>query len=172
MGNTRVKIKIGEHEFEAEGPPEIVQAQFETFKKFIETAPKFIETAPKQSEEPKIPPPPAANNVEVKLDRICHVDGRVISLTVKPESDAEAALLVMLGQRVYRENEAVTASEINDGLEQSGYRIERLDRVMKPLLDEGSLVTIGFKKGTRYRFTNPGLARAQTIAREVIAKFC
>lgn len=170
MGTTRVKIKIGEHEFEAEGPSEVVQVQFDIFK-------TLIATAPRQDEEHKTPPPPhippdTANKSELQLDRISRVAGRVISLTVKPGSEAEAAMLIMLGQRMYRENEAVTASEINDGLEQSGYRIERLDRVMKPLADEGSLVQIGLKKGTRYRFTNPGLAKAQTIAREVIAKFC
>jgi hypothetical protein len=167
MDNAKLKVKVGEHEFEAEGPSDIVQAQFETFKKLIDGGPKQ-ETARKQ-EAPAATKP--SQESELMLDRICKVAGRVVSLTVKPELVTDAAMLVMLCQRQFREIEAVTASEIKDGLEQSGYRIDRLDRIMQPLADDGSLVRIGARKGTRYRFTNPGFAKSQEIAREVIAKF-
>ena len=169
MENTRIKIKIGNHEFEAEGPSKIVQEQFEAFKQLIASAPQHVAPSPKIPTEAKAHGTPVDKET-AKLDSICSVDGRLVSLTVKPESEANAALLIMLAQRIYRENETVTASELIDGLEQSGYTPDRLNRIMQPLADEGSVVRIGKKKGTRYRFTNQGLNKAQTVAKEEITK--
>ena len=166
MDNYRIKVKIGEHEFDAEGPAEIVQSQFETFKELIANQTQPINTTEKAAKQVESGLPPA--NGDIQLERICRVDGRVVSLTVKPEAEATAAMLIMLGQKTFRENETVTASEIKDGLGQSGYRIARVDRVMQPLADEGSVIRIGQKKGTRYRFTNQGLAKAKTMAREAL----
>jgi len=167
MENTRLKVRIGSHEFEAEGPPEIVQNQFEGFKRLIET--------PNQENQGGDAGAFAASAVHlplsgIQLDRICKVDGRVVSLTVKPDSVGVAAMLIMVGHIAYRNHDAVTASEIKDGLKRSGYIIERVDRVMHPLTDERYLVRTGDKKGTRYRFTLPGFARAQAAAREAISQ--
>jgi hypothetical protein len=157
MDSTRLKIKIGNHEFEAEGPVDLVKQQFETFKELISSAPQTAQ----------LPQSPTGNNgkdSKILFDKICRVEGRLISLMVKPKTEGEAALVIMLAQRAYRDNDTVTASEISDGLEESGYCFGRLDRVMKPLTDEGSAVQIGAKKGTRYRLTNPGIAKARAIA--------
>ena len=156
METNRLKIKIGEHEFEAEGPAEIVQRQFDTFKELIASQPKQINTTTRAATQ--------AGNSE--LDSILRVDGRVVSLTVRPQSEGTAAMLVMLGQKSYRENETVTASEIKDGLEQSGYRPTRIDRIMQPFCDAGDVIRIGARKGTRYRFTNQGVAKAYAAAKE------
>ncbi len=169
MDNARIKVKVGEHEFEAEGPAEMVQAQFEAFKEFIanvNVAPRPATVPPKTGGQPEH----STEETVTSLDKISRVDGRVVSLTVKPESEATAAMIIMLGHKIFRENETVTASEIADGLEQSGYRFARLDRVMKPLADEGSVVQIGAKKGTRYRFTNQGLSKAQSAAKQEVGR--
>ncbi|MGA2859059.1 MAG: hypothetical protein ABSE40_19490 [Candidatus Sulfotelmatobacter sp.] len=167
MENYRIKVKIGEHEFEAEGPAEIVQGQFETFKQLIASQPQRINTTEKTSKQEESGASGASGNGELQLDRICRVEGRIVSLTVKPE-EASAAMLIMLGQKTFRDNETVTSSEIKDGLEHSGYRPGRIDRIMQPLADEGSVIRIGQRKGTRYRFTNPGTAKAKVIAKTAI----
>ena len=74
-------------------------------------------------------------------------------------------MLIMLGQKTFRDNETVTSSEIKDGLEQSGYRPVRIDRIMQPLADEGSVIRIGQRKGTRFRFTNQGITKANNMAK-------
>lgn len=160
MDTYRIKVKIGEHEFDAEGPTEIVNRQFEAFKEIIATLPgqkNTSGTSAKQAGE------------EISLDKICRVEGRVVSLTIKPADETIAAMLILLAQKTFRANDTVTASEIKDGFEQSGYRVGRLDRLMQPLVDEGSVVRIGTRKGTRYRLTNQGLIKAQTAAQDALA---
>lgn len=168
MDTTRIKVKIGQHEFEAEGPTEVVREQFGDFKKLIADLPGLAASEKAVTSHPERRG--ASIDGEIRYDSICRVQDRVVSLTVKPESETTAAMLVMLGQRAFRDNETVTASELADGLEQSGYRIARLDKVMQPLTDDGSVVRIGARKGTRYRFTNQGLAKAQAAAREAIGQ--
>jgi hypothetical protein len=167
MDNYRIKVKIGEHEFEAEGPSEVVQSQFEMFKQLIANQPNPIDTTKKEPEQVESRTPPA-RHFDIQLDQICQVSGRVVSLTVKPNDEAIAAMLIMLGQKTFRENDTVTASEIKDGLEQSGYRPTRIDRIMQPLADEGSVIRIGQRKGTRYRFTNQGIAKAKGLAKTAL----
>ncbi len=167
----RIKMKIGEHEFEAEGPAELVQSQFQAFKELIAATPGQSNVTTKQhGNQEKSSNNAGLNEGTLSLDKICKVDGRIVSLTVRPESDGIAALLVMLGQKTYRGSETVTASEIRDGLEHSGYRFARVDRLMQPLCDEGLVIKIGARKGTRYRLTNPGVTRAEIAAREAIAQ--
>ncbi|MGB9196617.1 MAG: hypothetical protein WCB53_06785 [Terriglobales bacterium] len=167
MENYRIKVKIGEHEFEADGPADAVQSQFEMFKQLIANQPKPIDTTKKEPQQEESMAP-SARHFDLQLDQICQVSGRVVSLTVKPEADATAAMLIMLGQKTFRENDTVTASEIKDGLEQSGYRPTRIDRIMQPLADEGSVIRIGQRKGTRYRFTNQGIAKAKGLAKTAL----
>jgi hypothetical protein len=169
MDSTRIKIKIGEHEFEAEGPAKVVQEQFEAFKQLIAKPPQQAATPSGDTLDKSIRTRNADG--DIPFDKIYKVEKRIVSLTTKPESETYAAMLIMLGQKAYRENETVTASEIKDGLSQSGYRPERINRIMQPLADEGSVVRIGVRKGTRYRFTNQGFSKAQSAAKEAIAKF-
>jgi len=167
MGPYRIKVKIGEHEFEAEGPADIVQSQFETFKQLIASQDQRINAAEKAPTKPGSGASPS-RHFDSQLDQICQVSGRVVSLTVKPNAEATAALLIMLGQKIFRDNETVTASEIKDGLEQSGYRPKRIDRIMQPMADEGSVIRLGQRKGTRYRFTNQGIAKAKELAKTAL----
>jgi hypothetical protein len=169
METTRIKTKIADHEFDAEGPVDTVQAQFEAFLKAVCVIP---------SQKPESLKPLVAE-VEQKHDdtngmphlpiqRIMHLSGRVVSLTAIPKSATDAALLIMLGQRDLRANVTVTGQEIGDGLAQSGREVPRVDRIMDQALKDQHVLKTGVKRGTRYRLTNIGLSRALTIARELI----
>ena len=165
MDNTRIKVKIGENEFEAEGPPETVQAQFESFKQMLSSAPSITEKAapsktlnlpdiqPQNGEPPHIP-----------IEKILHSAGRVVSLTALPASTVDAALLIMLGHKDLRNNVSVTGQEIGDGLAQSGRPVPRVDRVMDNAISDAYVLKTGIKRGTRYRLTNQGLSKALGIA--------
>lgn len=166
MDEHKLKIKIGEYEFEASGPVEVVQAQFDEFKELI----RSIAPAP----QTKVSPIPAANQSgevlpPLPLEKILKVDGRVVSLTAKCDSIDEAVMLILLGQKESRNNQEVTGAEIMDGLEVSGYKLPRVDRTMDKLSGDGSVITVGLHRARRYRLSNSGLAKALLIAKDVLA---
>ncbi len=163
METQKLKIKIGEHEFEAEGPVEVVNVQFETWKEMIATAPaKPKETAPEKPIDKNAPLP------HLTLDKIMKVEGRIVSLTARAETVDETALLILLGQKELRGNQEVTGSEIMDGLRQSGYAISRADTLMDKLSADGNVITVGVHRSRRYRLSNSGLALVLTTAQAVL----
>jgi hypothetical protein len=166
METHRLKIKIGDAEFDAEGTAETVQSQFEAFKELIANAPRKQELpAPSQISANQLD----TNLPHLALEKILKTDGRVVSLTSKCDSINEAVLLILLGQKEQRNNQEVTGSEIMDGLEHSGYKLPRVDHTLNKLSNEGSVITMGIHRGRRYRLSNPGLTKALQIAKEVIA---
>jgi hypothetical protein len=172
MTDYRLKIKIGEHEFEAEGPADIVQAQFDIFKELVSRAP--IKATPEKPEQ-KIPDTGGqangngTNTNQLDLEKIMRADGRVVSLTVRAGSGTDAVLLLLLGQRQFRSNDSVTGSELAAGLRESGHGALRGDYLTDRLARDGAVITIGEHRGRKYRLTNTGVARAQEIARNLIA---
>lgn len=159
----KLRIKIGDHEFSAEGPVDVVQAQFQAFKEMISAVP----TQPTQ-QQPEKEKSNDASLPHLPLEKIIKVEGRVVSLTAKCESVDEAVMLILLGQKEFRNNQEVTGAEIMDGLKQSGYMLGRVDTVLDKLSKEGSTITIGVHRARRYRLTNVGHSKALTIAREVL----
>jgi hypothetical protein len=171
MSDYRLKIKIGDHEFEAEGAVEAVQVQFEMFKELIAGLPKNKPETTAPEDQEINPQPTALQSIsKSNLDRIFRSERRIISLTISPSSDVDAVLLILYGQRHYRNNESPTGSEILDGLEQSGYREIRIGRILAGLSSEGAVIITGRHRGKRYRLTNQGLMRTEGIVRDALAK--
>lgn len=167
MDTAKIRMKIGDHEFEAEGSSEIVQAQFQTFRELLST---IGNSAPAvEIAKPADPPPIQPNTAHVQLERIMRSQGRIVSLTAMPGSTDDAALLIVLGNRDLRNNETVTGGEIGDGLAQSGRPVPRVDRIMEKLIAENYILKSGYRRATRYRLSNIGQQKALTIARELIA---
>jgi len=170
METTKIKIKVGDHEFEAEGPAEIVQSQFETFKSLI-SSPASIASDKniKESGNDNKIQSNLLGGPHISIEKILNVSGRSVSLTALPASTEDAALLVMLGHKDLRNNLSVTGQEIGDGLAQSGRPVARVDRIMDKPLTEAFVLKTGVKRSTRYRLTNQGLAKALAIAKDLIA---
>jgi hypothetical protein len=169
METTRIKTKIGANEFEADGPVEIVTAQFQAFLSSISSAPavsakndSLSRDEGKQNQQDKV------GEAHVPIEKILHVSGRIVSLTALPTTNEDAALLIMLGHKDLRNNEAVTGQEIGDGLAQSGRPVPRVDRVMDSALSEALVLKSGMRRSTRYRLTNQGLVKALNVAKALV----
>jgi hypothetical protein len=170
METAKVRVKLGEHEFEAEGTPESVQAQFETFQQLLSTlANKIPEPIVQHADQTIDSEDNIKDKSHVPLTKIMHVAGRIVSLTAMPSSTENAALLIMLGHKDLRNNESVTGQEIGDGLAQSGRPVLRTDRVMDKAINDALVLKSGYKRSTRYRLSNSGHQKALAIARELIA---
>ncbi len=170
MDTTRIKVKIGDNEFEAEGPVETVVAQFDAFKSILSST--GIQKKPSNN---GVPVDPVEKQAEIKepphvpIEKILHVAGRVVSLTALPASTLDAALLLLLGHKDMRNNVSVTGQEIGDGLAQSGRPVPRVDRIMERAIADAHVLKTGIKRGSRYRLTNQGLLKALAIANDLIA---
>ena len=174
--NFRLKIKVGPYEFDAEGPHDVVQAQFQAFQELIAKSPQPISVtlAPEPNgtgpSEPSEPSRDSEQMVESNLNRIMKVEGRIVSLTARPQAIEDSALLLIYGQRMLRNNEAPTGSEVIDGAIATGrLDLGRTDRLFEKLARQGEVIMIGERRGKRYRLTNSGMAKARQIAAELIA---
>jgi hypothetical protein len=170
MDSYRIKVKIGDNEFEAEGSPEIVKAQFDAFRDLISSLPSRNDTPTAPTvQQPALIQQVAQDQEQPNFERMFKVQGRVVSLTALPVSVVDAVLLTLFGQRTFRNNDSITGAEIKDGLVQSGYRLDRVDRLVDKLTADGLVIKIGTGKASRYRLTNQGLARAIGLAKDVLA---
>lgn len=170
MEVSRIKIKIGDHEFEAEGPAEIVKDQFESFKQLLSNQ-EIIRSTTQPTKVVQNITQQQDTEAELygNLPKIMEVSGRVVSLTALPPSTSDAALLILLGQKELRENSSSSAQEVGDGLAQSGRPVPRVDRVMDSIIEQALVIKTGIKRSTRYRLTNQGVSRARELARELLA---
>src|ERR1041385_2349084 len=154
METSKIKLKFEGHEFEAEGPTESVQRQFEAFKEMVASSPRQVLTPNRQTiaqtQQNKDNP---SSFPHVHLEKVLHVNGRIVSLTALPASTEDAALLIVLGHKDLRNNLTVTGQEIGDGLAQSGRPVPRVDRIMEKAIDDAFILKTGIKRSTRYRLT-------------------
>jgi hypothetical protein len=172
----RLKIKVGPHEFEAEGSPEDVRQQFQAFKEMIAVVPATEVPSPQlamgQGVHREVLPAIRADAVidESSLTKIMRLEGRLLSLTVRPKSIEDAILLIVYGQKALRQNDSVTGAEVIDGLKTTGgLSVGRIDRLMEKIGKDGDIIVTGENRGKRYRMTNAGVTKARQIANDLLA---
>jgi hypothetical protein len=170
MENTKIRVKIGNNEFEAEGPTDLVKEQFEAFKQIISLTQAKTPVEQMAETAKSIANQFAADGIPLlRLETIMNVNGRIVSLTALPQTSEDAALLIMLGHSDLKNSASVTAQEIGDGLAQSGRPVPRVDRVMESALEHALVLKTGVKRSTRYRLTNQGMVQARKLAAELLA---
>lgn len=173
--NYRLKIKIGQHEFEAEGPADAVKEQFQAFKDMIASAPQQPTPQPQKS------PMEIADSATMRingsdmsadvqeLSKIMKSDGREVSLTVRAQSIEDAILLIIYGQKMLRSKDLSTGGDILAGLQATGMPVGRIDRTLEKLGREGVLIVTGMRRSKRYRLTSVGLNKVRQIAADLLA---
>lgn len=173
----RLKLKIGVHEFDAEGDPAVVQAQFEAFKELVKMAGAAAALPPPSTftrdEKPLTPAEQPTNqtplDIDASLGKIMHVEDKIVSLTVPAATIDDAVMLVLYGQKILRSSDSVSGYEVMQGLTLSGQGVNRVDRVLDKAGQDGSVIVIGQRRGRRYRLTNAGMAKARKLAADLIA---
>jgi hypothetical protein len=175
-------MKIGAHEFEAEGDQESVERQFEAWRELIASAPSPTASSP----PPPLPtsdagggqmPLPLGNSGTTGItvdpsgfEKIIRREGKNLSLSALPNGDnrvADAALVLMIAHKVYNGLDQVGGMALLEGLKQSGYPIDRVDRVLERHIPDLILRT-GVRRAVKYRLNNRGLNRAINVARELM----
>lgn len=160
MESTKLHVKVGNSEFDAEGLPEWVKEAYD----------RFLESLKSQSHES--PPPKGDGDDKSRgapvadkafLDGVFTVKDNVVSLRHLPTTEsatrtAECAILILYGFKRMLGIDDVQVTKLNEGLRQSGITIRRLDKVItvhSQLYRKG-----GTRSGGRYSLTNAGELQA------------
>ena len=165
MEHLRVRLKLGEHEFEAEGPPADVVAQFAAFRALVWPPP----LPPPAAEAPQPVALPPADLTRAELTRLMRLEGRIVSLITAPASVEGGILLALFGQKLLRNNERVMGGEIIEGIRRSGRLVERVDYHNHKLMRAGDVVAVGSGRAARYGLTKQGEEKAAALARRTLA---
>jgi len=166
----KIHVRLGQDEFNGEGPVETVKAAYDQF--LVVLANRLKEPLRNGNGHPPEPPTgerePTVGKIDDALSQIFKLDGSgIVSLNGLPTGqnrDADAALLVMLGFNKLRSINDVPVTKLIKGLTQSGITVERFDRIIGPYV--GSFVIKGGQRiGAHYRLNNLGLQKAEEIAK-------
>ncbi len=163
----KLHLKIGVHEFSAEGPVEVVKQDFELWKSLIQDAPTQTAAQASNEQDGK----PTANTsplTKEEIDKVYLLDERrdMLSLRILPRSDdryADSLLLVMFGYKVTKGTDEVMVTQLKSSMRQSGCMVERIDQVAAKYVRQGFLNKGGMGKGGRYSLTNSGAEKAAAI---------
>lgn len=187
MDTIRLKAKLGDDEFDLEGPAEFVREQYRDWQELVKM--KMTAMASMAAPTASAPPrqgaatevvddgqafapanKPDANSIDSALTKVMRVEHRTVSLTARLSNVQDAILVMLYGQKVLRSNESVTGAELLSGLAATGgFPVPRLDRVLDKLAESGEIMSFGERRGKKYRLTNTGMAKARQIAGDLIA---
>jgi len=168
MDTCRLRVKIGPYEMEAEGPRDFVEKHYGSFAERIPQATQIV-PAPSQQINP---PNEDVGSLDSEFRNIYKVEGKLVTLTAKPmggDQEMEGLLLILFGQREMKGVDLVSADELLNGMKQSGFSIDRTDRLASRAHDLGLITWTGVRRGKRYRLTNPGAERAKATAEQLLA---
>jgi hypothetical protein len=151
----KLRMKIGLHELEAEGPRDLVMAQLDIWTRLA-----------------GLPPAAAPNLAGDPAPRyLFHVDAeqKLITLRVTlsgQQRNADAALLLLYGFQTCLgggDGTEVPAARLRAALATSGHRLKRPDRALTPYLTAGLVRKGGRHKQKTYGLTASGSQHAAAL---------
>lgn len=153
----KLRMKIGEHEFEAEGPSDLVVTHLAEWKRLANLSPTGA-TESTDTDALRRLFAIDAEESQVKL-RIA-INGR--------QRNASAALLLLYGHQTYLHDEELPAARLRAALSASNYAAQRLDRLLAGNIRAGWIRKHGAHKNQAYSLTANGLDKAATLARHYV----
>lgn len=169
-GNTRIRVKIGSSEFDAEGPTELVRQQYDEFLKAVSSV-NLAASVPSQNlsaPPPANPNPSQETPPDAVMQRIFSIDQGVVSLLDLPKTqtrEADALLLILYGYRQLKNETSLLGSQLMKAANKSGLDIDRIDRVIDRY-DE-MLMKSGKRRGIKYGLKNRGMAKAKELYAQI-----
>ena len=169
MDKVKIRLKLRDNEFEAEGPDDLVRAHLSEFKGLMGNA--ISERTP-----------PLANSAgtDASLGLIYQPDKTLKTLTLRilPSTDrgmlkqvANTLLLVLLGFHESLGIDEVPVLSAAQAIRRSGLvKVHRLSNAFLSLQTDGYALKIGLGKGTRYQLTSKGQNAAQTLIHNTLQR--
>jgi hypothetical protein len=160
----KLRMKLGEHEFDAEGAPELVAGHLRTWQSLVAAR------SPAAAGSPAAGGPAAASTANGSSDVFAVDEQRkLVTLRVHPRSKtprADAALLLLyaLQRTWYARGGAVPATRVQAALSASGYARSRINRTLETYRRAGLVRQRGRRKASTYQLTATGIQRADALA--------
>lgn len=169
----KVRIKIGDAEFEAEGSEESVKLQFDSFLAALSargtTTPQVQADRKTAGNGFELPPPPSSGLEKAQLDRAFSIKDNVVSLRVLPQTqtrEADTLLMLVYGFAAIKSQDMVLGTQLIKAARVSGLNLDRIDRAIGR--HDQYLLKGGARKGMKYGLNNPGRAAAEEMIRQLI----
>jgi hypothetical protein len=167
----RLKVRVADSEFDAEGPEDTVKVQFDAFLAALSSLGK-----PSQNGKPSKNGSRDGSTEALGTDadpvgeetwnRFYKLEGETdVSLKVLPATqnqNADALVLLLYGYLHLREVDTVNSADLLNMAKKSGLRIDRIDRNI-PAEHNRYISKGGSRRGTRYGLNNQGQAYAQGL---------
>ena len=170
----KIRVKIGEAEFQAEGNQQTINPQFERFLNFLQhaTARSVAESIRKPEAQNDTTKRPAIT--EEMLARVFVSDeSGLVSLHALPPKgegethEADALVLILYGFRRLRDHGTVMVDQLIKAARQSG--IDPGGRVSRILDQRRDMITrSGTRRGTKYGLNNRGTAHAESLMTTIL----
>jgi hypothetical protein len=165
-GPHRVRIKIGDAEFEAEGSEESVKQQYADFLAAMAARPAATATPKQQAPGGTTPPPDGAGITDDLMASVFKVDGDLISLQFLPKGEnvkADALMLLLYAYATLKNQQMVLGTQLVRAANQSGLGLERVDRSLDGYEGQNLVLKGGVRKGTKYGLNNQGKKKAEEL---------
>lgn len=165
--NYRLKLKLGQAEFEAEGPVDQVKEHYQEFLTLVSKVGSNL----KLNESSSVPNGGSneSDPIETSWDRVYMRTEDKLSLNIIPDtkfSNGDSILLIIYGYQKLFEKDGVGSQAIMEAAKQSGLRIDRVARSLTS--DQSKLVLMGGSgKGARYSLNNRGFQYVESLIEEM-----
>jgi hypothetical protein len=186
---TKLRLKVGPHEFEAEGPEEVVAKYLAIWRDAINRPPDAPAEPEIRAISPTVgdgtpqpdapsPPDPLIDPEGVPKDRLARLvvfdDRRQMYrlrvIPIGPDAVGDAVLVLLYGALKLRGEDEMLATRLVGALQGSGMTVERVDRDAAMHMRERWVTRYGVGKGGRYRLTSTGMLRAKDVAEALLGQ--
>jgi hypothetical protein len=180
----KLRIKIGNAEFDAEGPQETVQKSFDKFLKAAEKIPASPSRSPRLEEAAPIPSasvspsaspspePPFGDEIDSGiLSRVFDVDAKrgIVSLRILPPDGpsraCDAGIMILYGAQTMLRVHDLPVTKFKKGLLKSGVLFGRITNMIAPY--SHMVIKGGSGVGGRYALNNQGVVHAENLIRRI-----
>jgi len=170
MNPYRIQVKIGAHEFQAEGSEDSVRADYRDFLQSIQTKQGEFEASNQTASTGAVAAGAAADLTINELNALFKTEGDMLSLVHIPNTPqrvADGLLLTLLGFEAQMHQREVSAGTLIESARETGLgSMDRIDRVVAPHREY--LNVGGSRRGTRYSLNNRGRTYAIGVARGLL----
>ena len=166
---TKLRVKSASHEFEVEGPPQVVATHFAQWQQLIasgllDATGESRRALAAPGNVPADQPPPKVFTADKQRN--------LITLHVRTHGKtayADAVLLILYGyaQLFGPDAQQVPAARLKASMVASTMQCGRLDRVLAGHVGAGWLKQSGQRRGSTYQLTPAGYERAEAMVRAV-----